>query len=148
MRVSRLNRVTTCSAKPFNWHLNMCSIAKDGKIALASPVKELIADDLFQKERKYFLNLLPQDEHLLKLLFGKLEENWRDADFDLSDYCNATAMSGSQLYRKTVALTSVPPNSLLKDFRLHKAKDLMRKRYYNIAQITFDSGFHQCFLFH
>jgi AraC-like DNA-binding protein len=121
--------------------VNMCRIAKEGKIAIASPVKELIADDLFQKERKCFMNLLPQDEHLLKLLFGKLEENWQDADFDLSDYCNATAMSGSQLYRKTVALTSLPPNSLLKDFRLHKAKELMRKRYYNIAQITFDSGF-------
>jgi len=120
---------------------NMCRIAKEGKVAIASPVKELIADDLFREERKYFMNLLPQDEHLLKLLFSILEEKWQDADFDLSDYCNATAMSGSQLYRKTVALTSLPPNSLLKDFRLHKAKDLMRKRYYNIAQITFDSGF-------
>jgi AraC-like DNA-binding protein len=120
---------------------NMCRIAKEGKIAIASPVKELIADDLFQEERKHFLNLLPQDEHLLKLLFSKLEENWQDADFDLSDYCNATAMSGSQLYRKTIALTGLPPNSLVKDFRLHKAKELMRKQYYNIAQITFDSGF-------
>jgi AraC-like DNA-binding protein len=120
---------------------HMCNIAKDGKIAIASPVKELIADDLFQKERKHFLNLLPHDEHLLKLLFNKLEENWQDADFDMSDYCNATAMSASQLYRKTIALTSLPPNSLVKDFRLHKAKELMRKRYYNIAQITFDSGF-------
>jgi AraC-like DNA-binding protein len=121
--------------------LNMCRIAKEGKIAIASPVKELIADDLFQKERKYFLNLLPHDEHLLKLLFNKLEENWQDADFDISDYCSATAMSGSQLYRKTIALTGLPPNSLVKDFRLYKAKELMRKRYYNIAQITFDSGF-------
>ncbi|BAU52702.1 nickel-binding protein [Mucilaginibacter gotjawali] len=120
---------------------NMCRIAKEGKIAIASAVKELIAEDIFQKERKYFLNLLPPEEHLLKLLFSKLEENWQDADFDLSDYCNATAMSSSQLYRKTIALTSLPPNSLLKDFRLHKAKDLMRKKYYNIAQITFDSGF-------
>ena len=120
---------------------NMCRIAKEGKIAIASPVKELIADDLFQKERKYFLNLLPHDEHLLKLLFSKLEENWQDADFDISGYCRETAMSGSQLYRKTIALTNLPPNSLVKDFRLHKAKELMRKRYYNIAQITFDSGF-------
>lgn len=120
---------------------NMCRIAKEGRIAIASTVKELIADDLFQNERKYFLNLLPHDEHLLKLLFSKLEENWQDADFDISDYCKATAMSASQLYRKTVALTSLPPNSLVKDFRLHKAKELMRKRHYNIAQITFDSGF-------
>ena len=120
---------------------NMCSITTKGKIAISSPVKELIADDIFQKERKYFLNLSPQDEHLLKLIFGKLEENWQDADFDITDYCNATAMSSSQLYRKTIALTSLPPNSLLKDFRLQKAKELMRKQYYNIAQITFDSGF-------
>jgi AraC-like DNA-binding protein len=120
---------------------NMCLIAKEGKIAIASTVKELIADDLFQKERKYFLNFLPQDEHLLKLLCSKLEENWQDADFNISDYCSATAMSASQLYRKTIALTGLPPNSLVKDFRLHKAKALMRKRHYNIAQITFDSGF-------
>ncbi len=120
---------------------NMCRIAKEGKIAITSAVKELIADDLVQQERKYFLNLLPHDEHLLKLLFSKLEENWQDADFDITDYCNATGMSGSQLYRKTIALTSLPPNSLVKDFRLHKAKELMRKRNYNIAQITFDSGF-------
>lgn len=120
---------------------NMCRIAKDGSIAIASAVKELIADDLFRKERKYLLNLLPQDEHLLRLLFSKLEENWQDADFNISDYCMATAMSASQLYRKTVALTSLPPNSLVQDFRLHKAKELMRKRNYNIAQVTFDSGF-------
>ena len=120
---------------------NMCRIAKEGKIALASPVKELMADDVFQKERQYLMNLLPQDEHLLKLLFSKLEENWQDADFDITEYCNATAMSGSQLYRKTVALTSLSPNSLVKDFRLQKATELMRKQYYNIAQITFDSGF-------
>jgi AraC-like DNA-binding protein len=120
---------------------SMCRIAKAGKIAIASVVKELIADDLFREERKYFMNLLPHDEHLLELLFGKLEDNWQDANFDISNFCNATAMSSSQLYRKTVALTSLPPNSLVKDFRLHKAKELMRKRYYNIAQITFDSGF-------
>jgi len=120
---------------------NMCHIAKEGKIAIASAVKELIADDLFREERKYFLNLLPHDEHLLKLLFSKLEENWQDADFNISDYCTATAMSASQLYRKTIALTSLPPNSLVQDFRLHKAKELMRKRNYNIAQVTFDSGF-------
>ncbi|HVV54144.1 MAG TPA: nickel-binding protein [Mucilaginibacter sp.] len=120
---------------------NMCQIAKEGKIAITSPVKELIADDLFQKERKYILNLLPHDEHLLKLLFTKLEENWQNADFDMTEYCSATAMSSSQLYRKTIALTGLPPNSLLKDFRLQKAKDMMRKLSYNIAQITFDSGF-------
>ncbi|HVM88152.1 MAG TPA: nickel-binding protein [Puia sp.] len=121
--------------------VNMCHITKGSKIAISSPVKERVAKDFFQDKGKIFLNLSPQDENLLRLLFGKLEENWQDADFDIADYCKATAMSSSQLYRKTIALTGLSPNLLLKDFRLEKAKELMRKQHYNIAQITFDSGF-------
>ncbi|SRR5579871_292306 len=121
--------------------VNMCNIAKDFKIVIASAVKELVAKDFFQDRRKNLLSLPPQDENLLKLLFSKLEENWQNADFDITHYCKATAMSSSQLYRKTISLTGSSPNALLKDFRLEKAKELLRKQHYNIAQITFDSGF-------
>ena len=120
---------------------SMCFIADNFQIAVASPVKDLIAKDFFQNKNKNFLTLAPQDESLLQLLFSKLEKNYHDADFDLTDYCHATAMSTSQLYRKTVSLTSLSPNLLLKEYRLEKAKELMQKQRYNIAQITFDSGF-------
>ena len=91
--------------------------------------------------RRNFLILPPNDESLLELLYSKLEENWQDPNFDLSEYCHTMAMSKSQLYRKTVSLTGLSPNLLLKEFRLEKAKDLLKKQRYNIAQITFDSGF-------
>jgi AraC-like DNA-binding protein len=120
---------------------NMCTIAGNFQIAIASSVKELVSKDFFQNKKKNYLTLLPQDESLLELLFSKLEENWHNADFDITEYCHSTAMSTSQLYRKTISLTGLSPNTLLKEFRLEKAKDLMRKRHYNIAQITFDSGF-------
>jgi AraC-like DNA-binding protein len=120
---------------------NICTIAKDFQIAVASSVKELVAKDFFQNKKKNFFTLPPQDENLLELLFTKLEENWQDDDFDITDYCQATAMSKSQLYRKTISLTALSPNALLKEFRLEKAKELMKKQHYNIAQITFDSGF-------
>jgi AraC-like DNA-binding protein len=120
---------------------NMCAIAGNFQIAVAPSVKELASKDLLQGNKKDFLLLTPQDESLLQLLFSKLEENWQDADFDLADYCQAMAMSTSQLYRKTVSLTGLSPNLLLKDFRLRKAKELMKKQHYSIAQITFDSGF-------
>jgi AraC-like DNA-binding protein len=51
------------------------------------------------------------------------------------------AMSKSQLYRKCISLTGLSPNILLKEFRLEKAKDLMKKQHYSISQITFESGF-------
>ena len=120
---------------------NLCSIAGNFQIVIASSAKELISKDFFQNKRKNILALPPQDEALLELLFSKLEENWRDTDFDITDYCHATAMSTSQLYRKTISLTGLSPNLLLKEFRLEKAKELMQKQRYNIAQITFDSGF-------
>jgi AraC-like DNA-binding protein len=119
----------------------MCAIAKNCQISIGSSVRELISKDHFQNEGKNFLSLAPQDETLLELLFNKLEENWQDPEFDIDDYCQAMAMSKSQLYRKTISLTGLSPNILLKEFRLEKAKDLMKKQRYNISQITFESGF-------
>jgi AraC-like DNA-binding protein len=75
------------------------------------------------------------------MLFTKLEENWQNPDFDVDEFCQAMAMSKSQLYRKTIALTGLSPNILLKEFRLEKAKELMKQKHYSISQITFDSGF-------
>jgi AraC-like DNA-binding protein len=119
----------------------MCSIAKRLQVALASSVRELVSNDHYLNGGNNFLTLPRQDEAVLELLFNKLEENWQNADFDIDDYCKAMAMSKSQLYRKTVGLTGLSPNLLLKEFRLEKAKQLMKKQRYNIAQITFDSGF-------
>ena len=119
----------------------ICAIAKNFQVAIASSVKDLVAKDHLQNKRNNFLSLAPQDETLLELLFNKLEENWQNADFDIDDYGKAMAMSKSQLYRKTITLTGLSPNILVKEFRLGKAKQLMKKQRYNIAQITFDSGF-------
>jgi len=119
----------------------MCAIAKYLQVAMSSSVKELIAKDHFTKTGKNFLTLSPQDESLLESLFNKLEKHWQDPDFDVDDYCHEMAMSKSQLYRKTISLTGLSPNLLLKEFRLEKAKELMKKQHYSISQITFDSGF-------
>lgn len=118
-----------------------CAIAEDNQVIISSVVRDLIEKDFFDESRRRLVSLSPQDEALLTLLFGKLEEKWPDAEFDMENYCQETAMSKSQLYRKTISLTGVSPNILLKDFRLGKAKELMKQQRYNIAQITFDSGF-------
>ncbi|MBL0183229.1 MAG: DUF4242 domain-containing protein [Chitinophagaceae bacterium] len=119
----------------------MCAIAGNMQIVVASAVKELAAKDHFQTRLSDVLVLAPQDEALLGSLFGSLEKNWQNTEFDIEDYCREMAMSKSQLYRKTIQLTGLSPNILLKEFRLEKAKDLMRKKPYSISQITFDSGF-------
>jgi AraC-like DNA-binding protein len=119
----------------------LCTVARYLQVAMTSAVKDLVAKDHISNNGGSFLTLSPQDEQLLKTLFEKLEENWQNPEFDVDDYCRAMAMSKSQLYRKTITLTGMSPNILLKEFRLEKAKDLMRKKYHNISQVTFDSGF-------
>jgi AraC-like DNA-binding protein len=120
---------------------NMCTISRNFQIAISSSVKELVSKDHFENRKNNFFSLLPQDEALVELLFNKLENNWQNSDFDIDNYCHEMAMSKSQLYRKTISLTGLSPNLLLKEYRLEKAKELMKKQHYNIAQITFDSGF-------
>jgi AraC-like DNA-binding protein len=119
---------------------NICSIAKEGQVAVASLVKKLVPE-VFQNPGDNIVSLSPQDEALLALLIGKLEENWQDPDFNAAGFGQAVAMSKSQLYRKTTELFGMSPNILIKEFRLEKAKELMRKQRYTISQITFDSGF-------
>ncbi len=119
----------------------LCAICKDYQVAISSSVKELVAKDYFQNAGNSFLSLWPQDERMVESLFTRLDENFQDPEFDLNDFCQSMAISQSQLYRKTVALTGLSPNQLLKEFRLEKAKELMKKKRENISEITFNAGF-------
>jgi AraC-like DNA-binding protein len=119
----------------------LCSVTSNSKIAIGSNIKELVFKDQLQNKADRFLSLSQQEEDFLRSLFNKLEEKWQDPDFDIPEYCQAMAMSQSQLYRKTTGLTGMSCNVLLKDFRLEKAKELMKKQHYNISQITFETGF-------
>ena len=120
---------------------HVCALVKQSQVGITSAVKELVSKDHFQTPGSNLVTISPNDESSLQLLFSKLEENWQDPEFNMTDYCKAMAMSKSQLYRTTVDLTGFSPNILLKEFRLEKAKELMKKRRYTISQITFDSGF-------
>ncbi len=121
--------------------LNLCSIVKSQQVAVSTSVKELISREFLQENKKWFFALPPQDEDFVKQLFHQLTTNWQDTEFDVDDYCRELAMSRSQLYRKSIMLTGLSPNILLKDFRLESAKQMMKKQRQSISQITFSSGF-------
>jgi AraC-like DNA-binding protein len=121
---------------------NLCTtIHNNNQIVISNTVKDLLTTDQIGKNRKHFISLVPQDESFLESLFNKLEKNWQDTDFTVSEFCKSMSMSKSQLYRKTTALWDLSPNQLLKDFRLNKARDLLKGHRMNVSQATFDSGF-------
>jgi AraC-like DNA-binding protein len=120
---------------------NLCTIKNNHKIVVSTVVKELLSSGYYQQVKNGILTLAPQDEMLVESLFDMLEDKWQDASFDVKAFCQSMSMSKSQLYRKTVALWGLPPNSILKEFRLDKARDLLKRHSNNISQTTFDSGF-------
>jgi AraC-like DNA-binding protein len=117
------------------------TINNKDQIIITSAVKELVARDHFQKDQNHFLTLSPQDEMLVESISNKLEQSWQDSDFTITEFCKSIAMSKSKLYRKTMSLWGLSPNILLKEYRLNKAKELLKGQRFNIAQTTFDSGF-------
>jgi AraC-like DNA-binding protein len=119
----------------------LCLVSKPSQVGITSAIRDLIEKDHFLSVNSNLFVLSPPDEALLTMLFMKLEENWQDAGFDVDEYCRAMAMSKSSFYRKCISLTGLAPNILLRDFRLEKAKEMMKRKSYSIAQVTFDSGF-------
>jgi AraC-like DNA-binding protein len=119
----------------------LCTLTSNNGIVVSSGVKEILDRDAAPPDQGHYLTLSQQDENLVKALFKVLEANWQEPNFDVPEFCRAMAMSKSGLYRKTMAFWGLPPNLLLKDFRLDKARELLKKQSGNIAQTTFDSGF-------
>jgi len=119
----------------------LCFIAPHSRIFITALVKELLMKEKMPDTQSAIQFLSQQDENLLTLLFNSLEEHWQDSDFSIEKYGQSIAMSTSQLYRKTIALCGLSPNALLKEFRLEKARQLMKKQQLNVSEATFESGF-------
>ncbi|WP_169749204.1 nickel-binding protein [Flavihumibacter petaseus] len=120
---------------------NLCEVARQKQIALSHGISELLSHDRAGSKAFAFVSLSQREESQLNSLFDILEENWQNAEFDIDQYCQTMAMSKSQLYRTALALTGSSPNQLLKAYRLNRAKDLLRKRSFSVAEIAFEAGF-------
>lgn len=120
---------------------NMRLMAVKQPVVITANVKELIAKDMLHKNAAQLLALTLADEAFLIALIEVLQTNLAHTEFSADKYAQTLAMSKSQLYRKITALTGYSPNDLLKEYRLQKAKDLLRQRKYNISEVSFATGF-------
>lgn len=116
-------------------------LCSDQVVHVTAAVKELLSKDHLSTNNKGVFLYAPEDETFLTLLFDTLDKEYSQEDFHVEEWGNAMAISRSQLYRKTTTLFGLSPNNLLKEYRLEKAKELMRRKDATISEITFDTGF-------
>ncbi len=70
-----------------------------------------------------------------------LEDNLKNADFNVEDMASEMGMARSQLYRKVKSLMGYTPNELLRVARLKKAAELLRRTEMSVAEIAYEVGF-------
>ncbi len=115
--------------------------AQPGQILISPLVRELVSGELANSDLVGIRALTTADEQWMNQLYQALEQKSHLPEFGAVELAHKTAVSQSQLYRKTVSLTGIPPNTLLKQFRLQRARHLLRKGTYSIGQITVEAGF-------
>lgn len=81
------------------------------------------------------------DEKFLAQVMDIIEKNISDPEFDLNRLAEKTAMSRVQLHRKLKALTGLAPGEFIRNYRLNRAAQLLKKKAGNVSEIAFDVGF-------
>jgi AraC-like DNA-binding protein len=120
----------------------MCEVVKD-QIVISSEVKALYESE----NRNSFINkehirtLKPSEEKFLTYLMEFVEKIWSDPTFNVNDFSKKLGYSKSQLYRKLVSITGKSANNFIREFRLHRALNLMHDQKGNISEVAFETGF-------
>jgi AraC-like DNA-binding protein len=110
------------------------------RVTVASIIKEITNTNYF-KEHSNIFSLSAADETVLRQLMDILEENCGDETFNNDTFCKAMSVSKSSLNRTTQSLTGRSPNALLREYRLNKSLQILKKEKTSISQIAYSVGF-------
>ncbi len=80
-------------------------------------------------------------QKFIEALKKVVEENIDNEMFSVDDLGKAMAMSRSQIHRKLKALTDQSATTFIRNYRLHRAADLLVQDAGNVTEITYLVGF-------
>lgn len=112
-------------------------------------IKNLITiREKLQQKFIHAINLKPKKiqvpsihQKFLDDLKAVIEKNIDNELFSVEDLGKAIGMSRSQIHRKLKALTDQSATSFIRNYRLHRAADLLKQDAGNITEIAFQVGF-------
>ncbi len=102
-------------------------------------LRERYQHDLLKNDTLNHVNHL--DKKFLNDFISCVEKNIHDSDFQVEDICQEIGLSRVQLYRKIKSLTEYTPTDYIKEVRLKKAAQLLKKPELSIAEVAYQVGF-------
>ncbi len=112
---------------------------------LMARISQLLASR--EKIRQYYqrFRMLPQEEvqenKFLQNATSIIEANFDNEHFQIDDLATELHLSRNQLYRKLKALTGKNFTTIVKEMKMHQAKEMLTKTDQTIAEIAFQMGF-------
>lgn len=119
----------------------LCNIKSGGPMFLSSLVAEIYKSDIDgNSQGEKVKTIKVEDESFLLDMMDLLNENLKNPNCGISDFCQKMAMSKSKLYRKCTQVIGMSPNELFREHRLLKSLNLLKTER-NIMQTSYDVGF-------
>lgn len=81
------------------------------------------------------------DQQFLEKVFIVIRENFNNPDFTVDTLSYKMGMSRSSFFNKIKAISGQAPADFIRQYRMERAKELLRTRQYTIAEVAFRSGF-------
>lgn len=125
--------------KPFNTtllELRIFNILKSRE-QIRNRVLDEHSTDISPKED----TMSPKDKSFMEKVVSSIEENMSNSEFHIDDLCKNMGMSRMQLYRKLKGIVGQSANEFIRTIRLKKAAQLLRKKEYTVAEVTYKVGF-------
>jgi signal transduction histidine kinase/ligand-binding sensor domain-containing protein/DNA-binding response OmpR family regulator len=81
------------------------------------------------------------EDEFLNTIFSMIDKNIDDTEYKSAILARDMGLSESQLYRKIKAITNVSTAICIRNFRLEKAKEMLKDCTLNISEIAYRCGF-------
>ena len=81
------------------------------------------------------------DQVFLQSIADLIEVHIDDEMFGVEKMANKLLLSRSQLHRKLKAIANLTPSQYIRNYRLHRAKDLLESKAGTVSEIAFQVGF-------
>ncbi|MCB0687246.1 MAG: response regulator [Saprospiraceae bacterium] len=100
-----------------------------------------------EKMRSHYhqFQMLPQEKvqenSFLNQVRKHIENNFSNEQYQIDDLSSHLHLSRTQVYRKLKALTGKTFTDIVKEMKIHRAKELLSKTEKNVSEIAYDLGF-------
>lgn len=85
--------------------------------------------------------ILSIDEIFLQKAYLVIEQNIDKSSFEVDDFCKFLAMSRTTMHRKLKALTNQSTTEFIRNYRLEKARELLKSKAGNVSEVAYQVGF-------